>query len=437
MGAQVPTVDPLPPVASAHLPWARSGFQLLRNPTRFFSRHRARLGDTFLVDAFGYRLFCLFSPAGVRALYALPEHSASKGLADYALLRHKVPEELFSGRRNLPHDLFARDDTETYLERLEEAVRLQLDELGPSGQFEIFAYGRRLGHRVGLASWAGIECASKRRLDELIPLFDRLDASESFVRPARGFLTWATGKRREREAMHAIESVIAEVLQERARSGKAREDMLERIRRSWSDAANVDRSRGVARDIILIHMSAQSNLFAAMAWTLVDLLLRPELMARAMQDDGFLEQCANESIRISQRSIVLRAVLRPVEIDDGRRQYRVAPGVFIATMVSVTNTTSAPCLARYDPSHYHGRRLAPIPELAAPELVTTFGHGRHSCPAQSFSIAAIRTSLRLLLDRYRLEPHFAGALPYVRQLGAVARAAKPCVVVYHERARPA
>jgi hypothetical protein len=25
----------------------------------------------------------------------------------------------------------------------------------------------------------------------------------------------------------------------------------------------------------------------------------------------------------------------------------------------------------------------------------------------------------------------------VRQLGAVARAAKPCVVVYHERARPA
>jgi hypothetical protein len=106
-------------------------------------------------------------------------------------------------------------------------------------------------------------------------------------------------------------------------------------------------------------------------------------------------------------------------------------------MISVTNTTSAPSLGGYDPSHYCGRRLASIPGLAVPELVTTFGYGRHSCPAQSFAIAAIGTSLRLLLHRYRPEPRFTNALPYARQLGAVARAAAPCVVAYHQRAKPA
>jgi hypothetical protein len=47
--------------------------------------------------------------------------------------------------------------------------------------------------------------------------------------------------------------------------------------------------------------------------------------------------------------------------------------------------------------------------LEARELVSTFGHGRHSCPAQRFSISAIRIALRRLLDRYDLSPLFRRA----------------------------
>ena len=430
----LPAIEPMPPAAPAILPWARSGLGLLRNPTAFLTRCRARLGDTFVVDAFGFRLFCVFSPAGVRALYALPEHVASKGFADYALLRYKVPDELFVGRRNFPHHLFGNNDVEIYIENLEEAVRLQLEELGREGSFEVFTYARRLGHRLGLASWAGVECASSKRLNQLIPLFDRLDASESFVHPGRGFATWATGKHRERAAMDAIEKIVAEVLSERERKGEPRGDFLERISSSWADVAGEDRARGIARDLILIHMGSQSNLFAAMAWTLVNLLLRPQYLQRVMQyDDALLEQCANESIRMAQRSITLRAVMRSAEIDDGDRNYRIAPGAFIATMLSVTNTTAAPGLECFDPAHYNGRRLVPIADLAASELVSTFGHGRHACPAQRFSISAIRIALRRLLDHYHLRPRFTTARPLPRQIGAVARAAEPCIVTYRTR----
>jgi len=424
--AALPAVEPLPPRTEGAFPWLGSGLGLLRAPTRFFAGARAALGDTFLVDAFGWRLFCVFSPQGVQRLYALPEAEASFGLATFNLVfRGKAPRELVAGRRNRPHDLFGRQEVEGYLDQLERAVALQLDEMGSAGRLEAFAWARRLGHRLGLACWAGEEAASAANLDRLIPLLDRLDPSESFVRPARRFVAWATRQARERRAL------AGDILRGRERDGVARGDFLDQIARSWADVAEPERSRGIARDVALIHLGAQSNLYAALAWTLVDLLLHPEHLAIVRAgDDEHLERCANESIRLAQRSLTLRQVLRPLELDDGRQVYRLAPGVLIATMLSVTNATAAPGLDRFDPSHYEGRRLAKSVELPARELVSTFGHGRHACPAQRFAISAIRISLRRLLERYELEPRFRSAQPRARQLGAVARAERPCPIAY-------
>jgi cytochrome P450 len=65
-----------------------------------------------------------------------------------------------------------------------------------------------------------------------------------------------------------------------------------------------------------LHLGAQSNLYAALAWTLVHVIEDPELLARVRAgDDALLERCANESIRVAQRSITLREVLRPVDVE--------------------------------------------------------------------------------------------------------------------------
>jgi len=425
----------MPPVAPGAIPWVRSGIGLLRNPTAFFASNRARLGDTFFVEAYGYRMFCVFSPMGVKALYDLPEDQASFGLATYRLVfENKLPLELVGGRRNRPHDLFGSEDVERYLDVLEAAVAVELRELGDQGRFEIFAECHRLGHRMGLAAWAGEEAAAPESLAGLMPLFDRLDSAASFVRPIELFRTRLTNKAAERRALAGIERRIAEILRTRSQRGETRDDFLAQIERSFADVPRERRSLEVARDVILIHLGAQSNLPAALAWTLVNLLLRPELLERVRAgDDAMLEQCANESIRLAQRSLTLREVVRPIEIEDEKQRYRLTPGVLVATMLSVSNHSSGPDLDRFDPDHYAGRRLAPDIPIDGRERVSTFGHGRHSCPAQRFSISAIRIALRKLLDRFDLAPRFESATPRHRQLGGVARAQRACLVDYSRR----
>jgi cytochrome P450 len=431
----LPAIEPMPPQRSGAFGWLGAGLPLLRDPTAFFAAMRRAHGDTFAIDAFGFRLFCTFSPEGVRRLYALPEHEASFGLATYNLVfRHKAPPGLVAGRRHRPHDLFGGQDVESYLGELERAVAIQLDELGASGRFEAFAFARRLGHRLGLGCWAGPEAASAESLDRLIPLLDRLDTAASFVNPARLFVTRATGRFRERRALAALDAILGAIVRRRDEAKARHGDFLDQIIGGWSDTTGLAREQGIARDVVLIHLGAQSNLYAALAWTLVQLLLHPDVLARVRAgDDDLLERAASESIRLAQRSLTLRQVLRPLDFDDGARTHRLAPGVLIATMLSVTNATSGDGLDRFDPDHYEGRRLAKSVELPARELVSTFGHGRHACPAQRFSISAIRVALRRLLDRYTLVPHFASAEPRRRQLGAVARAARPCVVEYRTR----
>ncbi len=428
-------IDPPPPRAPGHWPGVGCAPALLRDPTAFLARARRACGDHFAAEVFGYRLFFVFSADGVRRLYALPEEQASFGLATYTLvMKHKIPLELALGRRTRPHDLFGSQEVEGYLGQLERAVAIELDALGAAGRFEAFAWARRLGHRLGLGCWAGAEAAEPRHLERLIPLFDRLDTSDSFVRPWRALFATSTGKRLEQRAMRGIEAVIAEILGERARRGAPGGDFLDQIAARWGDVAGPERARQVARDVMILHMGAQSNLHAALAWTLVNLLLRPELLARVEAgDDALLERCASESIRLAQRTLTLRQVQRPIEIDTEQGHWRLAPGVMLATMLSLNNASAAPGLDAFDPEHYDGRRLARSVALPARELVSTFGHGRHACPAQRFSISAIRIALRRLLERHALEPGVAAAEPRRRQLGAVARAQRPCPVRYRRR----
>ena len=255
---------------------------------------------------------------GVESFYALPEEIASKGLADYLMLRRKLPDEIFDGRRTLPSSLFRRDDVASYLVNLDHALEQAVAEFGPEGTVDLFDLTRRLGHRMGLASWAGPGSAQGDTFDRLVAAFDTLVGSDAFVHPDAMAAVAASDKRDERAAL---------------------DDVVER--------------------------------------------------------------------------------------------YRVPAGWTIATLLPLLNTSAATGLERWDPDRWHRHRLADASALPSPMLVTAFGHGRHSCPAQPFSLAAITAAMNYLLGRYAMTPQWTShPSPVPAQIGGVARAAEPCAIRY-------
>src|SRR5580704_2277042 len=231
-----PSPDPMPVIAEGvRLPWDA----VVEDPVATLTDARARLGDTFVVDSGEDRYLFLFSPLGVTALYGLPEETASKGVADWRMLRRKLPDEVFAGRRVLPHQLFGREDVAAYLRNVGLAVEAAADELGPEGEVDLFSLSRRLGHRVGLASWGGPGSAEGERFETLIRAFDQLDGSESFVHPDAMAQVAATDKAAERAALAEVTAQLGLGLrQRRAREdeGKSEHTLFDRVVDAWADA---------------------------------------------------------------------------------------------------------------------------------------------------------------------------------------------------------
>ena len=425
----MPYPVPAPPVAQGTgLPWDVA----VGDAVSVIVEARARYGDTFVVESGADRYLFTFSPTGVESFYALDEDLASKGVADYLMLRRKLPDDVFRGRLVLPSMLFRRDDVAVYLANLDRALEQTSAELGPRGTADAFDLARRIAHRMGLASWAGPGSAEGEAFERLVRAFDTLDGSDAFVHPDRMAAVAATEKRAERAALDEVVDVIADAVGAYSAGDTDGHGLFGRIVDLWSDRQRSEQPRGIALDIALIHVASMSNLPAALGWALVDLLEHPSASVRIGNGDSdFAQRCALESTRLAQRSIMTRAVLSPVSLDTGDVTYQVPSGWIIATLLPLLNTSAAPGLEHWDPDRWTRHRLTDQNALPSPMLVTAFGHGRHSCPAQPFSLAAMTAATTHLLRTYQLTPGWTShPQPVPAQIGGVARAEGPCPVDY-------
>jgi cytochrome P450 len=427
-----PDPVPVPPYAEGTgLPWDVS----VPDAVAAIAAARASHGDTFAVHSGQDHYLFTFSPTGVESFYGLPEEKASKGVADYLMLRRKLPDEIFDGRRILPGTLFRRDDVAGYLTNLDRALEQTTAELGSSGSLDVFDLTRRLGHRMGLASWAGPGSAEGETFDRLARTFDILDGADAFVHPDAMAAVAASNKRAERAALDEVADIVAAAVRRWDADGTNDQGLFGRIVDAWSSEPPDIRLRGIAFDVALIHIASMSNLAAALGWGLVDLLEHPAHLARVVAGDADLAQrSALESTRLAQRSIMSRTVLSPVSLDTGDISYQVPPGWTIATLLPLLNTSAAPGLENWDPDRWTRHRLTDEKTLPSPMLVTAFGHGRHSCPAQPFSLSAMTAAMTHLFGRYQMTPSWTThPRPVPAQIGGVARADGPCRLDYVRR----
>lgn len=442
-------VSPKPPIVHEELAHIGAGLQMVDDPTGYLTRLREQYGDTFLVDVFGYKLFCTFSGEGLESLYKLEEDAASFGFATFDLLGFKTPTEIFLDTDiSLFYEMLGIRKLPYYIEVIHAVLDLELARLGDGGEVDVFDMIRTLEQRVGFGLWIGTDAAEDGTWQRLKAQFDVLSQEFAFVNPRDTLETIVSGKAREREALKALYAILEDI--HAAREGKTghENDSLTFLYEKFSDNDLDTRRRKVAHNVINANQGFLSNLYAAIAWVVVRLLQHDKVLVavrdeirrteeafgsgflsdmEALNSMRYLEQVLMESVRMAQRSITLRKVLKPVEFDDGNEVYTVQPGAYITTLLSVTNLQTDE-LKRFDPEHYEGNRLRAEVCAAGKETVSTFGHGTHACPAQKLSHVMCKIVVARLFSEFELEAVFADPQPSVSQLGGVARPAVPATV---------
>ena len=197
------------------------------------------------------------------------------------MLRRKVPDELFAGRRTLPHELFGRDDVGVVPRQPRLGARRgggrarrrgAARRVRPHPPAGAPARPRVVGRPRARRTAIGSTVWSPRSTRSTPPR--RSCTRTSWARSPRP--TRPPSARRSPRATDALGAT----LDEHDRSASRVDDLFGRIVARW-DGEPPDRARiGVALDVVLVHLASMSNLFAGLGWTIVELLARPDLADR-------------------------------------------------------------------------------------------------------------------------------------------------------------
>ncbi|MFP5256552.1 MAG: cytochrome P450 [Acidimicrobiia bacterium] len=153
------------------------------------------------------------------------------------------------------------------------------------------------------------------------------------------------------------------------------------------------------------------------AWTLIELMRNPEVMAgvveeldalaaegmevsyQALREMPRLEAAVKEALRLHPPLIILLRVAKvPLEVGG----FTIPVGTMVAASPYVSNRLpeAFPDHDAFDPSRY----LAPREEdLANPWSWIPFGAGRHRCVGAAFAMMQLKAMFSVLLRRYRFE----------------------------------
>ncbi len=444
-------IKPTPPVVRDDLPHIGAGLRFAQSPTGYLRELRAEYGDVFLVDVFGYRLFCVFSPRALQSLYAVAEEDASFGMATFDMMGFKTPLEIFADADiDLFYELLTVERVRGYLPAFNQVLAMELERWGTNGELDVFDAIRTLEQRIGFSVWMGAEAADDDYWPQFKAAFDVLSQENAFVNPQATLHTLVSNKAEERKALAQLHELLASIIDQREQTSHWPEDTLTLLYQRFSNPDQAVHRRKLVHNLVNANQGFLSNLYAAISWVLINACRYPQHGQRltaefqatreqfgdnfseqqeALDSMRFCEQMLMESTRFAQRSLTLRKVLREIPFDCGDHSYTLSPGIYIATMLSVTNTQTSE-LSRFDPDHYDGRRLKPELVALGKETVSTFGHGRHACPAQKFSHNMCKVVLSGLFGRYTFSELTGDLAPSAQQMGGVARTAGPTRLCY-------
>ncbi|MEZ5503290.1 MAG: hypothetical protein R3E50_11840 [Halioglobus sp.] len=278
-------MSPKPALVRDELAHIGAGLRFAHDPTQFLAAMRQAYGDTFLVDVFGYKLFCVFSPAGLKSLYAAAEDEASFGMATFDMLGFKTPLDIFMDADiDLFYELLVPEKVAAYIENFAGVIRQVLTSWGDAGEINVFDEIRTLEQRVGFRVWIGEEATREGVWQQFKAYFDVLSQENAFVSPQQTLETLTSGKVKEKKAVADIMALVGELLAHREDTHTWPDDNFTFLyHRFRSDDPQVT-LRKLTHNIINANQGFLSNLYAALCWSLINLKQHPDTQRRVEEE---------------------------------------------------------------------------------------------------------------------------------------------------------
>jgi len=439
-----------PPQLSRGLPVLGHTIEFFAQPLRLLRRAHEEAGEIARFQVLGRPMVAMFGPEAHQAFFRAPDSELSPSEAYKMMtpvfgdgLVYDAPPDKTAEQLRMLMPALRERRIRTYGEVVVQETEQSIATWGEHGLVDLVAFVRRLTGFTASRCLLGREFRDGMS-DEFVALYHNLERGVTPLAYLNPYLPLPAFVRRDRARKRMVH-LIARIVEARHRGGGESEDFLQTLmhaRYADGQALNHHEMTGL---LLAAFFAGHDTSAATTAWTMIELLRHPLLMARAtaeveralghgatvsheaLMQLTFVEHAVKEALRLHPPLFMLARVARH---DFAYKTYRARAGTWI-----VVSPTVAQRIATIfsDPDRFDPDRFAPPREEDRSDFAyISFGGGRHRCMGSTFALLQVKAIVAVLLRRYEFE--LAGD-PVVADYGRLVVAPRePCRVRYRRRA---
>jgi sterol 14-demethylase len=439
-----------PPRASGGLPFLGHLLELRRAPIALFQRVRDECGEIGEIRLARQPVVMLSGEAAQEAFFRAPDEQLDQAAAypfmtpifGRGVVFDASPEQRKQALRNQAlRDKMMRGHAQSIAAETERAIA----GFGDSGTIDLLDFFAELTLYTSSTCLIGQTFREELSRDFAHDYHELEKGTDAFayVNP---YLPLPSFRRRDRARARLVERIGAIVERRKAAGPEPRDllDILIRVKHAdGSPRFSVDHITGI---FISMMFAGHHTTSGSAAWTLLELLRHPDVLARvvaeqdalvaeggevsyqALREIPELECAIKEALRLHPPLIVL---MRKVQRDFHYKHWTIAAGKTVAVSPAVSNRMPEcfPEPDRFDPDRYKPGREEDQQLFAW----LPFGAGRHRCVGAAFAMMQLKAILSVLLRSCAFELAQPPETYRNDHSKMVVQLAQPCCVRYRRR----
>lgn len=312
---------PLPP--GPRTPALIQSVQFLTAQRRTSDRFARKFGEVFSLKGVGFgRLVVVSDPALVKDLFTTDPVTAHAGegnrilkpiLGENSVLVLDESEHMRQRKLMLPS--FHGDRMRVYGELIEQIARAEIARWPRGEPFQLLPSMQAITLRVVLRAIFGI--AEGAQLTELeAAIREAVNVPEFYLLIPAMQRRPVPAHARFKRNMAAVDRLLfEEIAKRRGEQLDGREDVLSRLLSARDDDGTAMSDQEVRDELLTLLVAGHETTATALAWFFERILRHPSALARAKEDDRYLEAAIRESLRVRPiLHFAMRRMTKPIKL---------------------------------------------------------------------------------------------------------------------------